>query len=447
MLSSSNPVRGAAGLLASLAILAAGCAVPTAPAPTTGLESREAAYLQSPLIGYPRSLSASEAETLRSAHRSLLAGENAAAVAEVALMLLEANPDLDPAQILWAQSDFISGHYAAAFDRAHPVAERFPDYLGAQLVAGRSAEKLDRIKSAFEAYRRIADRSGLANRRAEELFPRAIEIAVLRTEDLLEKGRVEEAGAELEQLESWASDEIRTLELVARYSAVAGAPERELTAVKRLIEFDPSDELLRRRARLEMEAGDAGEGLRILEELTRQNPEDYELALELDRAKFRWRLDLLPAEVRGLLELPELTRADFAKLLFWLFPDVRYGRSSQGRIASDILDHPHRQEIARVINLNLMTVDSTLHLFHPERSLRRQDGLESVLRILSRRRPRPACLGSADPSLRMSVERLCALAARCGFFPESGDCLPEATASGRFVETIGFAALDVLGAE
>jgi hypothetical protein len=314
-------------------------------------------------------------------------------------------------------------------------------------MVGRAAEKLERIKDAFAVYMRIAQRSDLANRRARDLYPRATEIAANRIEDLLGMGRPEEAGAELDLLESWAPSEWRTLELVAEYSAVAGTPDRELAAVKRLIDLGSTKALLRRRARLEMEAGDAGEGLRILEELRLEDPEDLELALELDRAKFRWRLDLLPAEVRSLLNLPVLTRADYAKLLFWLFPDVRYGHPTQGLIASDILEHPHRQEIARVVNLGLMRVDSTLHLFHPEQPLKRQEGLESVLRILSRRSPRPACFGSDDPSARMSVERLCGLAARCGLFLDPGDCLPEATASGRFVETVGSAALDVLGSK
>ena len=54
---------------------------------------------------------------------------------------------------------------------------------------------------------------------------------------------------------------------------------------------------------------------------------------------------------------------------------------------------------------------------------------------------------SSDLTARMSVERLCRLAARCSLIAEPGDCLPEAIASGRFVESIGFSALEVLGIE
>lgn len=436
-----------AGLLLPLVVLAIGCSTASAPAPKKIARPSEARYLLSPLNGFPRSLSASEAESLRVSHRRLLAGENPAASAEVAKRLLEVNPDLEPAQLLWGQSDFVLARYAEAFARAAPVAERNPNYLAAQLIAGRAAEKLDRVKVAFEIYLRVAQRSDLATRRTRELYPRATEIAVHRTRDLLAKGRLDEAGAELDLLESWAPDEVSTLEVVAEYAAAAGAPHRELEAVRRLITFGSSDELMHRRARLEIEAGDAGEGLRILEEFTRRFPEDFQLALELERAKFHWRLDLLPAEVRGLLERPELTRGDSAKLLFWLFPDVRYGRPARGRIASDILDHPFQKEIARVINLNLLGMDSTLHLFHPDRAMTRQNFLAGVLRILRRRSPRPACFGSDDPTARMSVERLCRLAARCSLIAEPGDCLPAAIASGRFVETIGFAALEALGTE
>ena len=450
MVESASLNRMEATALVALAVLAAltvGCATAPTPAPSGRGDAVDRAFLPSPESGYPRSLSAAEAASLRSAHAGLLGRESPAATVEVARVLLEANPALDPARVLWAQAEFVAGRPAEALAAAAAVAERFPDYVAAQLVVGRSAENLNRVETAFETYLRVATRSEAAERRANELRPRAVEIVANRTRDLLAKGRVEEAAESLALLGSWAPDEPDTLMLEADHAAAVGAPILELDAVKRLLELQPSEDLVRRRARLEMEAGDTGEGLRILKELTQRYPGDAELAAELERAKFSWRLELLPADARDLLRLPELTRADFAKLLFWLFPDVRYGRASAGRIASDILDHPYRQEMARVINLDLMWVDSSLHLFYPSRPLTRDEGLEVVLRILARRNPQPACLGSDDPAVRMSVPRRCALAARCGLLIEAGDCLPEAVASGKFVESIGFGALDILGAE
>lgn len=438
---------GAAGLVALLGGLLAGCASAPTTAPVQTPRLADGEFLVSPLDGYPRSLSAAEAEALREAHRGLVAGEEPEMVASVASRLLQRNPDLDPARVLRAQSGFVSGRYEEVLADLEGVVEAHPDYVAAQLVAGRAAERLERPREAFEFYLRVELRSGLAGRRVEALRERAVEIAANRTRDLLARGRLDEARHELELVAGWAPDRAEVILLTAEFAAAAGNPEIELDAVKRLLEIEPSDALVRRRARLEMEAGDAGEGLRILEELTLRYPEDSALALELERAKFRWRLDLLPADVRQLLRAPELTRGDYAKLLFWLFPDVRYGRPSRGRIASDILDHPNRQEIARVINLDFMRMDSTLHLFHPDRFLSRQETLESVLKILAGRNPRPACLGADEPALRMSIDRLCSLAVRCGLVSEPGDCLPRAVASGRFVEDIGFTALDVLGVE
>ncbi len=430
--------------LAALALLA-GCATVPAEAPQRTRAPRDSAYLPSPMTGYPRSVGASDAEALRRAHQALVSGGDSASARDVARALLDSNPDFEPAWVLRAQAGFVDGEFELALTQARPIAERHPDYVAAQLLVGRAAEQLERVPEAFEVYSRIAARSELARRQAETLRTRAVEITGNRVEELVSRRRLEDAAGEVERLEAWAPDEARTFELVARYAGEIEDSARELAAVRRWILLEPSTELSRRQARLELEAGDSGEGLRILKELSEREPNDTELAMDLERAKFRWRLNLLPEDVAQLLTRPELARGDYAKLLFWLFPEVRYGRPSEGRIASDILDHPYRQEIARVVNLGLMRIDPTLHLFHPDLALNRRDALQSVVQVLGARRPRPACLGDADPQVELSVDTLCLLSARCGLLPETTDCLPEANASGLFVEGIGFAALEIVG--
>lgn len=423
--------------------LALGCATAPIEVPEGPQGHAEAAYLLAPLRGYPRSMGAADAEALRGAHHGLVTLSDSAGARQVAERLLVASSELEPARVLLAQAEFVDGDFEAALLLVTAVAEGYPEYEAAQLLAGRSAEKLERVTEAFEIYSRVRARSPLAGRRAASLRERAIEIAGNRTEELLARGRWEEAAPELERLESWAGDEVRTLELVARLSAATADPVRELSALRRLDELEGAPDSRRRRALLELEVGEAGRGLEILERLVEQSPTDAGLEVDLERAKFRWRVNLLPEEVIALLRRPELVRAEHAKLLFWLFPDVRYGRAGEGRIASDILDHPHRQEIARVVNLGLMRVDPTLHLFYPDRPLSRRDALKSVLSILDGRRPKPACLGEIRPKARLSTDSLCRVAARCGLLAEPADCLPGAGASGAFVEGVGFAALDV----
>jgi hypothetical protein len=166
----------------------------------------------------------------------------------------------------------------------------------------------------------------------------------------------------------------------------------------------------------------------VYEELARRHPADRELQARLAAAKFRWRLALLPAEVRDLGERPLLTRSDFALLLYWAVPEVRYGRAAGARIAADVLDHPQREAIVRVVNLGLLDVHPTLHRFAPDAELARVDALTALLRLLAGHEGRVACVAAAG--VAPAREGACALAAGCRLIADPGDCLPGAPLSG-----------------
>jgi hypothetical protein len=158
-----------------------------------------------------------------------------------------------------------------------------------------------------------------------------------------------------------------------------------LAAVTELSSRLPRDrDLLERRAELELTVGDPSAGLKIVQDLAARNPRDPILAEKLEAAKFRWRLTQLPHGVQEVAAKPELDKADFAVLLYWLVPDVRNSRPSAGRIATDVLENPHQEEIVRVVNLGLMEIDPTLHRFSPAATIRRGPGLRVVLRMLAR---------------------------------------------------------------
>ncbi|HXT49731.1 MAG TPA: hypothetical protein VN811_01740, partial [Thermoanaerobaculia bacterium] len=103
---------------------------------------------------------------------------------------------------------------------------------------------------------------------------------------------------------------------------------------------------------------------------------------------------------------------------------------SEPHIASDILDHPRRQEIMRVVNLQLMDVDETLRRFNPDWRVHRAQALRALLRVLQRAQPQPACVGPIAGNPSPSREAACNVAAACGFLPEAADCLPDAGLSG-----------------
>jgi hypothetical protein len=175
--------------------------------------------------------------------------------------------------------------------------------------------------------------------------------------------------------------------------------------------------------------GDPGAGLKIVEGLAERHPKDPALAEKLAAAKFRWRLSLLPQAVRDVAARPDLSRADLAVLLYWLVPQVRYARPSEGRIATDVLDHPQRDEIVRVVNLGLLDVEETLHRFSPGAPVRRATALRAVVRLLQSFGG-GACLGDDAANPQPSQALACDLAARCALLAAEDDCRPGDPLSG-----------------
>ena len=96
-------------------------------------------------------------------------------------------------------------------------------------------------------------------------------------------------------------------------------------------------------------------------------------------ARFRWRLEHAPASVRVAAGSAQVTRAQLARLIYWLVPGVRAARGGAARIASDVVGHDAHEEIVRIVNLGLLRVDETLHVFEPDRLARRGEALEALL--------------------------------------------------------------------
>ena len=394
------------------------------------MSRQDRAYLIDPLAGYPEAPGASasavgaeERERLQAAFRALLASADIAGARAAAEELLADDPDLLPAHVLMAQADFAEGRAVDVVTRLVPVGDRIPSYVASQLLLGRAAEQAGDIPLSYAAFRAIATRSQLAFQRLGELHPRALEILSNRLQEALRNGKLDEADKQLALMRSWGAAEIVTLE-GARALAVARADRRaELDAVKELAARKRDQALLERQAELEMTVGDPGAGLQIIKDLAERHPNDPRMAEKLAAAKYRWRLSLLPRDVRMVAGKAEINKGDFAALLYWLLPQVRYARPTNGRIATDVLDHPHQEEIVRVVNLGLMDVDATLHRFSPGAPVKRGAALRSVVRVLDgfsgEKDEQVACLGGAKGSSRSAV---CDTAQSCELIPEGQDC-------------------------
>lgn len=403
------------------------------------------AYLLDPLEGYGQEIDPARAEQIRDAHRALVDESDAEEARAVAAELLEADPALAPAHVLAAQADFAEERYREIVERLVPVGDRTPGYVASQLLVGRAAETLGDIPLAYAAWRAIATRSQLALQRLGELHPRAVEILSNRLREGLRAGNLEEAEKNLELLRSWAPSEMVTLEGALAVAQARGDQTEELAAVQALAARQPADrKLLERRVELEMVVGDPSTGLQIAQDLAAQHPNDPAAARLLESARYRWRLSMLPQAVQQVAARPDLDKAELAVLLYWLVPNVRYARPSSGRIATDVLDHPHQEEIVRVVNLGLMDVDPTLHRFSPSAPIRRGAALRVLVRTLTTFGQGLTCLGGVKPQAAQSA--ICSGAASCGLLIEGEECLPGEPLSGSEAVEMIRRTLKLLGA-
>jgi hypothetical protein len=400
------------------------------------LAAADRSYLIDPLEGYSRDVDPERRDRLRSVWRDLLEAGDVEGTSRTAAEMLTDDPGLLPAQVLAAQVEFAGGDDTQVVERLLPVGDAMPTYTASQLLVGRAAERLGDVPLAYAAFRAIAAHSSLALRRAGELHPRALEIVSNRLDEALRKQQIEAAEKQLDLLRSWAPSEILTLEASRKLAVARADPRAELAAVKELSSRRAADRgLQERRAELELEVGNPSVGLKIIQDLATRNPKDPGLADKLQSAKFRWRLSQLPQDVQEVGAKPELNKGDFAILLYWLVPQVRNSRPTAGRIATDVLDDPHREEIVRVVNLGLMEVDPTLHRFSPTALVRRGPALRVVLRTLERFGA-GSCAGSAN---------VCDASVACGLLQTADDCQPSAPLSG--AESVEFLrrSLELLG--
>ncbi|MCP4654746.1 MAG: hypothetical protein GY856_04920 [bacterium] len=435
----------ALGVIPALALLAA-CASSVPQVTESHIAAGEEPYLTEPLRGYPLTADVEFERRVTEGYGLLKAGGSLLEIAAGGRQLLEVDPGFHPARVLLAQVEFVRRNEPATVELLLPVAAELPEYLACQLLLGRAAENTEDLPLAFRSYRQVAELSAAAWERAAELQSEALEVVFARLEHELGRGRIEDAEPHLTWLLRWAPDERRTLEAERLLAVATGDPEAELAAVRRLAAAEASDEILERLGDLELEIGDVRAGLEQFELLAERYPDDPELAEKIARAKFLWRLELLPPQVQEVAKKPRLSRADFATLLYWLVPEVRYAQVSNPPIATDILDHPRREEILRAMNLGLMSIDRTLHRFAPAAPATRVLALTALLGLLKLSDLEFSCLADVETTeLAGSWALACRKAAQCRMIPEPADCLPAAEISGPEALDLFRRCLDLLG--
>lgn len=415
----------AAGFL-GLAVAVACSPVKTA-APRPGVDSTLRPFLLDPTVDCATGLDEAVASELQRSYRELIVSGDAAVALRVAEAAVAGDPSVLAAQAFRAEVLLAAARPREAADRLQPRASAAAECLPLALALGRAQEEVGDLPEAFVAYRAGAGRSEIAAERARTISARALEVVRNRFSEALRAGRREAAAWHLSRMERFWPDSAAALESAMEMARTVGDSRSELAAVKALLAFRPADaDLALRRGQLELAVGDAGTGLALIEALVAAKPADPLLQTELARAKFSWRLLNAPEQVRGLRDKVVLTRSDLAVLLYWMVPQIRTARPGAAQIASDIVDHPSRDEIARVANLGLMTIDETMHRFSPDAGLRRTDAVAALLRLISGNAPGGAC----EVPRTGSRDELCKAGVVCGLMEDLVLCQAGAGVSG-----------------
>ena len=439
---SSPHFRPGLAAIASAALLA-GCAKPPAPGPPVPRVAEQLLpFLADPAEDCPAAGDlAAEASSI--SRRLRLSGDSTWALARAA-ELRERDPASLAARVLRAQALVVAGRASEAFAGLQGSDFWLPECLPLSLIYGRAAEEAGELLEAYLRYGAASALSETASARMTALSAAAIGQGRRRFLDELAKGHVERTAMTAETLlRLWPQSEA-ALRSVMELGEALGDANRELAAVRALQVAAPDDPALkRRRGRLEIECGDARTGLRLIEDLAAQNPRDAGLAAELARARFEWRLLNAPEPVRRLRHKPGITRGELAMLIYWMVPQTRTARPVDGRIASDVLEHHGREEIVRIVNLGVMSVDETLHRFAPDAPLRRGEAVAALVRLLRIVAGPASCAGDRESGR----EGICAAAQECALAADAADCQSGAALSGRDAVDLLAATLDRIGSD
>lgn len=418
------------------AVLAAGglaCAgVETAPRPVEPTRPPEADFLLDPVLDSPVLLDPETRERIRSTWRGLVSGSPDRSALDDVRRLLALDPDLPPARLVLAQELLVRGDPDAASDLLERVVSAFPDWDAARLAMALARERAGDRVAAYSGYLAASDTALVARERAAVLEGPAREDLWARFDGAVERGLWPDAREALDLLEEWSPEDTELLDARLRLAVRLGDEVAELEALREIVQARvPETGSWIRLAELEVAIGDLRKGLALAEDLAAESPEDARIDRILLRGRLSWRLQTAPAIVREIAVRNVVTRAELAALLYWLVPEIRTAPAGNPPIASDILDHPFRREILRVIDLGLLSVDRALHRFEPDAASTRAHALTALLRWMSHQSGNVGCLTAAGGLLRGENEHVvCSLAFDCSLVPSEMDCLPQAPVSG-----------------
>ena len=370
-------------LLLAAALVLAAC-TPTALPPPLVAPQGDDRYLIDPRTGFDGTMPPPIAQKFEAAWRYALAGNDAEAQRNLA-ELRQSAPGLPPATLLEAFLAIRGGQYDDARGLIARVQERDPENIVARVYEAEIAVRERQTRIAYDLYRQIIelpDAPATARERLAELQGAvfnelyaaaqsapdveairllrealtfnagAIEPRILLSQKLIAQRQFDEARRELDPLLNVAPDRAEVQEILAEVDVGRGRYQEAIVRYDRLA----------------------------------KRTKEPRHAQRLEEIKSEWSAANMPAHFRAALNSTELTRVDFAVLLYWTVPSVRFAQNlNSPQIAVDIEDLAGREEIIRAIAIGLYDVDPVTRRVGPHRTVSAARLSHQLARVLTLR--------------------------------------------------------------
>jgi thioredoxin-like negative regulator of GroEL len=302
------------------------------------------------------------------AYRFALAGNESEAARRIA-EIRQRSGNFESLDLLEALIDIRAGRNEIARQKIGRVQQHDPENLVARVYEAELALRERETRIAYDLYRQIAalpNAPATATERLRDLEgtlfnelyaaaqsapdaeairllrealafnPGAVEPRVLLAQKLIAQRSFDDARRELEPLLNTAADRPDVQEILAEVDVGRGRYQEAIVRYDRLAR--------------------------------RTREPRYEHRLE--QIKAEWSAANMPAHYRAALDSEAVTRNDFAILLYWTVPSVRFAQNlSSPSIAVDIEDVSGREEIIRAIALGLYDVDPVTRRVSPYRTV------------------------------------------------------------------------------
>ena len=351
-------------IVLAIVLVASGCAGIGAPPPAAA-PAAENRYFIDPRIGAPAPADPSLDRRFDAAWRLFLAGDYAAARERVQ-DLRQRDASYAPAALLAAALDLRSGNIDAARTAVTSLEQRYPDWTAPQAYEAEIALADHQTRRAWEIYRTLAARAdaplqirerltGVEKRLFDELYHAALSASDTEAIAALRQALVVSPNATAARI-------LLSQKLIAQKQY-----DEARAALDPLLNSGDADrtDVQEALAEIEIGRGNYEQAIVRYERLARRET-DPRFARRLEQVKEQWNAANMPPQYQRAVATDALTRADFAVLLYWLVPSVRFAQNvGTPPIAIDLADVPGREEIVRAIALGVLQVDSVTRRVGP----------------------------------------------------------------------------------